>query len=161
MKKLIYLLLSITLFSVSCKKSESQPTDEQKVVNNTNTNTTLPTTFYPYMSGGYYVNGSCWINNIHWGQAGGTNVSVFNQSNITWIDSLNYVVKEQLPITVIDQYSFTFKPYMMVVNNYSVVSGNGLILNDTLRITVNCVTMSTNTCGNPNFTFKGRYKVYP
>jgi hypothetical protein len=158
MKKIFVLLLSTTLLCVSCKKSQTQP--EEAKVNNTNTTNTatFPLRFETVPSNGFNVNGACY-NNYSWYYVCYSDIT--NNSGTDWMDSLNSVVKEKLPITIVDAYSITFKPYMMTLNNYSVTSGNGLIVNDTMNITVNCIVTTTNNCGNPNFTFKGRYRVVP
>lgn len=107
------------------------------------------------VSSDFIVTGNCFTGNISWMDNDIT--TLFEQNGQYWIDSLNYVIKCPLPITLTSNAAFTFNDYYLPSPySYRITGGNGYLLNDTLSITVNGYNTSTSSCQDP-FVFHGKY----
>lgn len=146
MKNLI-LILSISLFIVSCNREE-----QQVQPSNTTSNRFAPsgdpddfraigTCYAPTPPSTNYPS---WIY-IEF-------VDIYDSNGQYYIDSLNYVINTPLPITMTSNSSFTFNDYITGV--FHIIDGTGYINGDTLIISVNA--NKTVNCTD-QFTFHGKY----
>jgi hypothetical protein len=159
--KTIIQLAFIGAVLLSCKKKQNnQPAAPPQQQNNVQT---FPSEFKEANVGyrAFDVNGACW-NHLDW--SGSHHAHVYMQGGNTYIDSLNYVVIEPLPITIVDPTHFTFNTYTLTADPtkpFVILSGSGVLTGDTMVVNVSAKTMSYSTCSNQNFTFAGKYKKLP
>lgn len=157
---MIILFLAFYLLD-SCKKEETTTSSSTSNTNSNNNSSVLEKSYISISgTGNFYTYGPpCWPSNTNW-CCSGSNTDIFCQNGVCWIDSLSYVIKEKLPITI-NNASFTFNDYVTSNGAYHILSGTGYLYNDTLSFTAYCVTGTTGCTPGTAFTMKGKYKVVP
>lgn len=97
--------------------------------------------------------GSCY-GSINW-SASNIIAEVFQSGNSYWMDSLNYVIRQPLPITITSNSSFTFDACYCNNNTIHIINGNAnLSSQDTLVVTINAE--NTSGCTSP-YVIQGKY----
>ena len=149
MKIKLFALFVFTLI-LSCQKDERVTTPPAT----NSTNLLVADYLETQITNDFQPVGPCYGTSVSW-WAGNVRAGIYEQSGQYWMDSLNYVIRQPIPITLTSASSFTFNDYYTIYSqSYHITGGSGYLLNDTLVITVNAE--STNSCTNP-FVFHGKY----